>query len=200
MPASSSMATKLEVADGPGFLHELSGLPDVRGRARGVDECADLALAADEGGEHRVAGLAGGGQGLPGQRRLVHFDRVAVEEPCIGGHDVAEAQADDVARYDLTRWWGDPLAVPYDTGPDGQLGLQGGDGLSRLALLPKVLAVAREQGRTRPIAPSSDGSGRSSPISPGSHSDRRLRERTATTRSCWLPLLTTPESEGCSRT
>ena len=136
----------LEVADGLGFLDELRGLAEVGVRTRGVDECADLALADDGGGEHRIAGLAAGGQRLPGQCRLIHFDRVAVQQACVCGHDVTQAQADDVSRNELTRWWSDPLAVPFDTGLDRQLGLQGGDGLARLALFPEPDAgVGQEQ-------------------------------------------------------
>jgi hypothetical protein len=55
---------------------------------------------------------------------MIDRHRVPVQESRVGGHDVAETQADHVARHQLTRRWGDPLAVAYHAGRDGQLGLQ----------------------------------------------------------------------------
>jgi hypothetical protein len=52
----------LEVTDGLAVLDELGGLAEVRVRARGVDEGADLALADNGCGEHRVARTTRGGQ------------------------------------------------------------------------------------------------------------------------------------------
>ena len=127
----------LEMADGVRLLHQLRGLAEVGVRAGGVDQGADLALADDRTGEHRLAGLARGGQRLSGQRRLVHLDRVARQQARIGRHDVAQAQADDVARHQLTRRRGDPLPVALHPGLDRQLGLQGVDGLARLVLFPE---------------------------------------------------------------
>ncbi len=122
----------LEVADSLRLLDQLGGLAEVGVGAGGVDQGADLTLSDDRRGEHRLTGLAGGGQRFSGQRGLIHLDRVALQQARIGGHNVAQAQADDVAGYQLTRRRGDPLPVPSHSGLDGQLGLQGVVGLAGL--------------------------------------------------------------------
>ena len=48
-----------------------------------------------------------------------------------------EAQADDVARHQLTRRRIDPLPIPFHPGLDRELSLQGGDGVARLVFFPE---------------------------------------------------------------
>ena len=93
----------LKVADRVRPLHQLRGLAEVRLVAGRVNQRADLALADDGPGKHRIARLALGRQRLARQGGLIHLDRVPVEQPRVRRHDVAEAHADHVARYELPR-------------------------------------------------------------------------------------------------
>ena len=128
----------LEVADGDGRLHQFRGLAEVGLATRRIDQRGGLAATDDRPGEHGVAGFAGLGQGFPGERRLIDGDLVAVQKTRIGRHDVAQAQANGVARHELARWRVDPFAVALDPGLDRQPGLQGLDGVARLAFFPKA--------------------------------------------------------------
>ena len=89
----------LEMADGDRRLDQFRRLAEVGFAARRVDQRADFAAPNDRAGEDGVAGFARGGQGLPGQRRLVDGYLVAVQQAGVGRHDVAQAQADGVARH-----------------------------------------------------------------------------------------------------
>jgi hypothetical protein len=40
-----------------------------------------------------------GGQRLSGECRLIHLDRIALQQPRIGGYDVAQAHQNDVAWH-----------------------------------------------------------------------------------------------------
>ena len=71
------------------------------------------------------------------QRGLIHLHRVAFQQARVRRHDVAETDADDIARHQLTRRGRDPLAVTLHRGLDRQRGLQGGDGVARLVLFPE---------------------------------------------------------------
>ena len=123
------------MADAACALHELSGLCEVGVLAGAVDKRADLALSEDRAGVDRVAGFARRGERLAGERRLVHLDRVAVEQARVSRHDVAEAHADDVARHKVACRRRAPLAIALHPGRHRQLGLQGVDGLSGRVLL-----------------------------------------------------------------
>ena len=125
------------MADGVRLLHQLRRLAEVGVRARGIDQRADFALANDRTGKHRLAGFARGGQRLSRQRGLIHLHRIAVQQARIRRHNVAQAQTDDVARHQLTRRRSDPLPIAFHPGLDRQLGLQGGDGVARLAFFPE---------------------------------------------------------------
>ncbi len=127
----------LEMADGVRLLHQFRRLAEIGVRARGIDQCADLALTNDRTGEYGLAGLARGGQRLSRQRGLIHLDRVALQQARIRRHDVAEAHADDVARHQLTRRRGDPFPIAFHPCLDRQRGLQGGDGVARLVFFPE---------------------------------------------------------------
>src|SRR5271165_3784709 len=70
----------LEMADGDRRLHEFRRLAEVGFAARRVDERADFAATNDRTGEDGVARFTRGGQGLPGQRRLVDGYLVAVQQ------------------------------------------------------------------------------------------------------------------------
>ena len=82
-------------------------------------------------------GLRVDGQRLAGQRGLVDFDRIALQQARVRGHDVTEAHADDVARHELARRRCRPLAVSLHPGLDRQPGLQRVDGVARLVLFPE---------------------------------------------------------------
>ena len=93
----------LEMADGVRLLHQLRRLAEVGVRAGGVHHRVDFALADNRPRKHRLARFALGGQRLARQCGLIHFHRVARQQARIRRHDVAQAQADDVARHQLTR-------------------------------------------------------------------------------------------------
>ncbi len=125
------------MADGDRRLHQFRRLAEVGFAARRVDERVDFAATNDRSGEDRVAGFARGGQGFPGQRRLVDGYLVAVQQARVGRHDVAKAESDRVAGHEFTRRWGDPLAIAFHPGLDRERRLQGGDGVARLMFLPE---------------------------------------------------------------
>ena len=127
----------LKMADGVRLLHQLRGLAEIGIRAGRIDQGTDFTLAKNRTGEHRLTRFTHGGQGLSGQRRLIHFHRVAVQQARIGRHDVAQAQSDDVARHQLARRGVDPLAVTFDAGLDRQLGLKSLDGVARRVFFPE---------------------------------------------------------------
>ena len=83
----------------------------------------DFALANDRSRKYRLAGFALGGQRFACQRGLIHFHRVARQQARIGRHNVAQAQADDVARHHFTRRRVGPFPIAFHLGFDGQLGL-----------------------------------------------------------------------------
>ena len=126
------------MADGDRRLHQFRRLAEVGFAARRIDQSADFAAANDRTGEDRVAGFARGGQRLPGQRRLVDGYLVAVQQARIGRHDVAQAQADGVARHQFPRRRRDPFAVAFHPGLDRQRRLQGSDGVARLMFFPET--------------------------------------------------------------
>ena len=125
------------MADGVRLLHQLRGLAEVGVCTGGVHHRADFTLANDRTRKHRLAGFARGGQRLSRQRGLIHLHRVAVQQARIRRHNVAQAHADDVARHQLARRRGDPLPIAFHPGLDRQLGLEGLDGVARLALFPE---------------------------------------------------------------
>ena len=135
----------LEVADRRRVLDQLGRFSEVSVRARRVDECTDLTLADDGAGEHRVTRVVSHREGLSGQRGLIDLHLVARQQPGVGRHDVPHAQADDVARHQLTRGRGHPLPVTPHPGLDRQLGLEGVDGLARRVLLGKADDGVRQQ-------------------------------------------------------
>ena len=127
----------LEMADGNRGLHQFRGLAEIGLAARRIDQRADLAATDDRAGEYRVAGFARGGQRLAGQRGLVDGNLVAVQQARVRRHDVAQTQADDVARHQFPRRRRDPFAVALHPGLDRQPGLQGIDGVAGLAFFPE---------------------------------------------------------------
>ena len=106
------------MADGVGFLNQLRCFAEVGVRARGIDQRTDFPLANNRTGKYSLARFARGGQRLSRQGGLIHFDRVAGQQARIRRHNVAQAQTDDVARYQLTRRRGGPLAVALNAGLD----------------------------------------------------------------------------------
>nr|WP_241499234.1 hypothetical protein [Chromobacterium sphagni] len=137
----------LEMADGVRLLHQLRRLAEIGVDAGGIDQGVDFALADDGSGKDRIAGLACRGQGLAGQRRLIHLDRIACEQVGVRWHDVAQVQADDVARNKLARGRGNPFPPPFHPGLDRQLGFQGGDGVAGFAFLPEADRSVGQQQR-----------------------------------------------------
>ena len=79
------------MTDGLAVFDELGSLAEVGVSPCGVDEGADLTLAHDRCRKYRVARTACGGQRFTGQRRLVHLDRISLEQSRVSGDDVAVA-------------------------------------------------------------------------------------------------------------
>ena len=128
----------LEMARGMRLLHQFGRLAEIGVRASGVDQCADFTLANDRPRKHRVPRLARSRERFPRQGGLIDLDRVTVEKPCVRRHDVAQAQADNVARHQLPRRRGNPLSVAYHSGLDRQRGLERRDGITSLMFLPEA--------------------------------------------------------------
>ena len=105
--------------------------------AGGDHDGAHLALLGDAAGVALVADLLGDGQGFAGQRCLVDADVVTVDEPHVGRHDLAELDPEHVARHYLGGVDRGEAAVAQCRGLGCEAGLQGGQGIRRLALLPE---------------------------------------------------------------
>ena len=125
------------MADGDRRLHQFRRLAKIGFAAGRVDQRVDFAATNDGPGEDGVAGFARGGHRFPGQRRLVDRYLVAFKQARVGRHDVAEAQADGVARYKFARRRIDPLPVAFHPGLDRQCRFQSGDGVACLMLFPE---------------------------------------------------------------
>ena len=127
----------LEMADGDRRLHQFRRLAKIGFAAGRVDQRVDFAATNDRPGKDGVARFTRGGQGFPGQRRLVDGYLVAVQQARVGGHDVAQAQADGVAGHKFARRRIDPLPVTFHPRLDRERRLQSGDGVARLMLFPE---------------------------------------------------------------
>ena len=127
----------LKMAGGLGRLHQFGRLAEIGMGTGGVDQGADLPLADDRTGKHRISGFVGNRQRFAGQRRLIDLDLVALEQPCVGRDDITEAQADDVAGDQFPGRRRHPFAVADHPGLDRQRGLQSRDGVARLTLFPE---------------------------------------------------------------
>ena len=125
------------MADGVRLLHQLRGLAEVGVRTGGVYHRIDFAPADNRPRKHRLARFARSGQRFAGQRGLINFHRIALQQARIRRHNVAQAHADDVARHQLPRRRGGPLPITFHLGLDRQLGLRRGDGVARLVFFPE---------------------------------------------------------------
>ena len=125
------------MADGNRRLHQFRRLAEIGVLARRIDQRTDLAATNDRTGEYGLAGFARGGQRFSRQRRLIDRNLVAVQQTRICRHDVAQAQADGVARHQFPRRRGDPFSIAFHPGLNRQSGLQGINGVARLVLFPE---------------------------------------------------------------
>ena len=71
------------------------------------------------------------------QRGLIDRNLVAFQQTRVRRHDVAQTQADDIARHQFLAGWRDPLSITLHPGLDRQPGLQGIDGVACLAFFPE---------------------------------------------------------------
>ncbi len=125
----------LEVAHGAGGLHQ-GGRASVEAlRAGGIDEGVALAPAQHRAREEHRPTAERDRQGLPGQCRLVDLERGVVQQPGVGGDDVAEAHPDHVPGHEITRRHPGPLAAAQRPGRAGEPLLERVDGVGRLVLL-----------------------------------------------------------------
>jgi hypothetical protein len=75
-----------------------------------------------------LARLAVDGERLPRERRLIDGEKSAVEQPQVGGHDVAEPDGDDIAGDQLGRRYVAPRARAQHARDEGEPRLQRFDG------------------------------------------------------------------------
>ena len=120
------------------LLDQLRGLPEVGVPAGAIDQRISPALTDNGARVDGFAGLALDGQRLTGQRRLIHFHRVAFQQAGVGGHDVAETKANEVSGHQFPRRDGTPFPIAPDAGPNRQLGLERGDSVTGLVFLPET--------------------------------------------------------------
>ena len=113
----------LKMADGFRALHQLRRFAKIGVGAGGIDHGGDFTLANDRSGKYCFTGFAGGGKRFSRQGRLIHLDRVAVQQARIRWHNVAQPHANNVARDQFTRRRVDPLPVAFHPGLDRQCGL-----------------------------------------------------------------------------
>jgi hypothetical protein len=135
-----------EVADGPehllevahlvGAVHQVRRLAEEGVHAGGDHHRLDLPLLARGPGVHAVPRGLGHRQRLPGERRLVDLEGVAVEEARVGGDDVSELDADDVAGDENRRFLLAPPPVAEDLRLGRQVRHQRLGGAAGAALLP----------------------------------------------------------------
>ena len=133
------------MADCVGFLDQLRSLAEVGVGAGGVHHGFNLAAPHDRPGKHGLAIFSLRGQGLTCKCGLVHLDRIARQQPRIRRHNVAQSQADDVARHHFARRRVGPLPIAFHPGCDRQFSLQGSYGVASLAFLPESNYRVRNQ-------------------------------------------------------
>ena len=128
----------LEMRDGAGALDKARGLAEIGVHAGRGDHGLHLAELGDRAGIRRIAHLLVDRQRLPGQRRLIDAQIVALDEAHVGRDDVAEADQDDVARDEFARRHFPPAPVAQHAGPQRQALLERGNGGVGLELLPEA--------------------------------------------------------------
>ena len=128
----------LKMADRVRLLHQLRRLAKIGFSTRGINQRADFALPDDRTRKHGIPGFARGGQRFSRQRGLIHLHLVARQQARIRWHNVAQPQADDIARHQLARRRVDPFAVAFHARLDRQLGFEGVNLVARLAFFPKT--------------------------------------------------------------
>ena len=112
------------------------------------DERDHLALLGDAAGVGRVSNLLVHRQGFAGERGLIDADVVAVDEGHVGGHNLAEPEAHDIARHQPGGIHRRPVPVALDMRFGRQAFLQRRQGVGGLAFLPEADAgVVQQQHR-----------------------------------------------------
>jgi hypothetical protein len=122
-----------------GSRHDRLHLPEPGDRAR-IDGVAPFLLDR---------------QGLARQGGLIDAQVIAFDQARVGGHDIAEADQQDIARDELARRDVPPAAIAQHARAKRQALLQGGDRRVGLELLPEAdRRVEQQQGKNdREIRP-----------------------------------------------
>lgn len=128
----------LEVAHLVGAVDQVCSLSEESVDAGGDDDGLDLALLAGGAGEDLVVGVLGDGKGLAGESGLVDLQSVAFEETGVGGDDVTELDADDVAGDENGGFLLAPFAVSEDLGFGSEAGHEGGGGVAGVVLFDET--------------------------------------------------------------
>ncbi len=121
-----------------GRLHQPGGTSEERLGPGADHQCGHLALLGDRPRIGHVAGVLGHRQGLAGKGGLVHGQVIAVQQLGVRGHDVPQAQADDVARDQGGGIDALPVAIAQGARLQRQLPLERLQGVGRLELLPEA--------------------------------------------------------------
>jgi hypothetical protein len=125
----------LEVADVVGAVDEVRRLAEEGAHAGGDDDGLDLPLLDGGAREDLLPRVLVHGERLTGERRLVDLERVPLEQPRVGGDDVAELDADDVTGHQDRRVLLLPPAVPQQLGLGRQPGHERRRGVPGVGLL-----------------------------------------------------------------
>jgi hypothetical protein len=109
-----------------GCLHQLGRASDESVEASARHQGDHLSLLGDRPGESHLPGLLVDRLGLTRQRRLIHAEVLTVDELGVGEDDVAQADADDVARNQDRCGNLLSASVPEGASPHGELSLASG--------------------------------------------------------------------------
>ena len=125
------------MTDGVRLLYQLRGLAKVGVRPGGIDHCVDFAHTENRPRVHSPTGFAGDGQRFSGQRGLIDFYGIALQQARVRRHDVAQSQPYYVAGHQFRCLRVDPLSITFHFRLDRKSGPEGGDGIARLVFFPE---------------------------------------------------------------
>ena len=128
----------LEMARRMRLFHERRGLAEEGLAARRIDDGVRLPLAEDSARIKNLAFTLGDRKRFAGERGLIDFDSIRAERPRIGRDDVAEPETHDIAGHQVPCRHVAPGPAALHTGMGREPGLQCGDGVSGLILLPEA--------------------------------------------------------------
>ena len=134
------------MADSFRFLHQLRRFAEIGVGAGGIDHRVCFALAYNGTGIDCVTHFARHWKRFARQCRLIHLNRVTIQQARIRRYNVAQAHSYDIARHEQARQGIHPLPVAFNGCFDRKLGLQRCDGVTCLMFFPETdYCVGEEQ-------------------------------------------------------